>query len=750
MDTRVTRPLLVLAIVLLAGTPALAQRPASGGQRRELTAVRIESGLRLDGALDEEVWQRTVPATDFVQSEPYEGQPSTEQTEVRILYDDDSLYVGVICHDGTKGGVRVNALKEDFEPADADYFQVILDTYHDQRNGFVFTTNPHGAKRDAQVTDEGRNVNADWDGVWDVRAVVTDGGWSAELVIPFKTLSLDASRPEQVWGANFSRKIRRKNEIAFWSPVPRRYDINRVVMAGELKGLHAVQRGRNLRVKPFVIGEVRNLASGTDLSPDAGLDLKYNVTPSLTLDVTANTDFSQVEVDEQVVNLTRFAVVFPEKREFFLENSGIFQFGDVPGERGPDRQKEMQLFFSRRIGLFPDGHPRQGEELGILGGGRLSGRVGAYTLGLITMQTKSVENDSQTAVNDSLPSNNFTVVRVKRDVLANSDVGAVLVNRQASGGTDYNRSYGADANFLFLQNLTINGWVAQTKTDGLSCDGGSCTAKKLGFNWRDNRYRFQAVYNDIGRNFNPEVGLKGMPAGRESGRSVRATAEFHLRPPRNPVIREVHPHPRWTIITEPDGTGISYREIHYGLAEIFFHNGARAEVSYNSRLERIEKPFVLPSSPGVIAPAADYRYGYWQYEGESDQSRALFATWDIQAGSFFTGKSRTVNVSATVRPGYRWSVQTSLVNSHVTVPGAEYTNRVVRTRFTYSVSTRMFVNALVQYNSAKKQVTSNLRFDFIHRPLSDLYIVLNEARDTSGLLHDDRIFTVKYTHMLSF
>jgi hypothetical protein len=724
---------------------------SSAVRRYDLTAVRLTVPLRIDGVLDDEPWRDAPAAADFVQSEPYEGDASTERTDVRVLYDSENLYIGITCYDSEPESVRVNTLKEDFDPEDADYIQIILDTYHDQRSGFLFVTNPMGARRDAQVSDEGRTVNVDWDTVWEVRARPTDEGWTAEIAIPFKSLSFDRDRPAQVWGINVARKIRRKNEIGFWAPVPRRYDITRLSLAGQLHGLETLEQGRNLRVKPFGVTDVESFArrTSTDLAFDAGLDVKYSVTPSLTLDLTANTDFSQVEVDEQQINLTRFPVIFPEKREFFLENSGIFQFGDIPGERGPDRAKETQLFFSRRIGLFPDGHPRQGEQLGIWGGARVSGRVGPYGVGLFSIQTKAVDDDPRTAPNERLASNNFTVARVKRNVLANSDVGAIFIARESEENDD-NRAWGVDGNFRFGQNFAVNGYVARTSTPDLGC-GDSCQnrADKVSANWRDNRVRLQAVYANIQEHFNPEVGLKGVPSGRDSARSLRTTAEFHLRPPRNPWFREVNPHHRTFMIWDPDGRRV-YREGHYSPLEVFLHNGSRFEISYNPRVESLDEPFRVPGSGNVAVPPGLYEYGYWQLELVSDPSKAIFGTADMQTGSYYTGHSRTVSASATFRPGYRWSAQATVVNSDVSLQGADYTDRIVRTRLAYSMSTRMFLNALFQYNSTRRQVTSNVRLHFIHRPLSDLFFVLNETRDVSGAGASDRVFTIKYTHMFAF
>jgi hypothetical protein len=738
--------LLVLSSGPLALTQSVPSEPADA-ERKLIHAVRISVPIDMDGLLDEAVWQQVESSDSFVQGEPYEGEAATEATDVKVLYDGENLYIGVYCHDSDSGGVLVNSLKEDFDPGDADYFQVILDTYQDRRSGFLFTTNPAGAKRDEQVSDEGRNTNTDWDTVWDVRAQSNGDGWSAEIVIPFRSLSFDQQRTEQIWGINFSRKIRRKNEIVFWSPVPRRYTIAQLSQAGDLLGLEGIERGRNLRVKPFAIADFKKFArEDFDADADGGLDVKYNLTPALTLDATFNMDFSQVEVDEQQINLTRFPVIFPEKREFFLENSGIFQFGDIPGERGPDRSKETQLFFSRRIGLFPDDHPRQGEPIGIWGGARLSGSIGSFRLGILSLQTKEIEDDPITAADESLPSNNYGIVRLKRNVFANSDIGVIFVNRQAAASEDYNRAYGVDGNFRFLQNLTINGYLAKTQTPGLS---GNSRTEKLGGQWRDNIFRIQLIYANIQENFNPEVGIKGVPSGRDSARNLRTTFEAHLRPPRNRLIREVNPHHRFYFILDPEGTTV-YKEGHYAPLDVYFHNGARVEFSYNPRFERLHRAFTIPGSPGVSIPVGDYEYGFWRVEMESDSSRNLFATLNFETGGFYTGDSSTVNFTGTYRPNYRWSAQATLVNSSVDLPHASYSSRIVRSRINYSFSTRLFLNALIQYNSSRKQITSNIRLDFIHRPLSNLYLVFNESRDVSAAHRHDRAFTVKYTHSFLF
>ena len=455
-----------LATVDVAGATAsdiASQQFTSPDGRRSVFAIATPTPITLDGALDEEVWRKAQPAVDFVQAEPHEGQLATEITEVRLVFDGEALYVGVACHDAAgAAGIIINDIRKDFVTGEQDSFEMILDTFADRRNGFVFAVNAVGAKSDSQIANEGRDVNASWDAVWSVATRTGADGWSAEIRIPFKTLRFTPGAG-RVWGVNFSRRIRRKNELDFWSPVPRVYNLYRASLGGTLDGLPDASQGRNLRIKPFVAADATRAAGGDDFSTGAhaGLDVKYGVTPSLTLDLTVKPDFAQAEADEQQVNLTQFSLYYPEKREFFLENSGTFYFGDIPREsrigtaRFSPPEEEVLLFFSRRIGLTDDG-----QAIPIAAGARLTGRAGAYGVGLMTIQTQSFNGE---------PGDNYTVVRGRRDILNNSDVGAIFLSRQSSDNSgDYNRVAGADANFRFLRALSINSFIAKSDTPGAS------------------------------------------------------------------------------------------------------------------------------------------------------------------------------------------------------------------------------------------------------------------------------------------
>src|SRR5918995_6339202 len=415
-----------MRIVVWAVVGLVAIAPADGAQQsggkteaasaRSVAATRVEQGPAIDGDLaGDPVWQAAAPASEFWQEQPDEGQPSSEKTEVRIVYTADTLYVGVMCYDRDPGSIIVSDSRRDAPLDDTDSFRIIFDTYRDRVNGFVFGTNPAGIEYDGQVTNEGQGggglgssqrtqagsgggFNVNWDGAWTVRARITDVGWTAEFAIPFRTLRFPPGM-NQTWGVNFQRNIRRRNERAYWAPIPRQYTIYRLSLAGSLTGLETPGI-RNLKATPYVLGNI--LKSGdnpvaTRLDRDAGIDVKYSVTPSLALDATINTDFAQVEIDDQQVNLDRFDLFFPEKRPFFLENAGFFTVGN-PGE--------VDLFFSRRIGIGPGG-----EAIPIMGGGRVSGKAGKFNVGLLNMQTDDVAllQPPTESPHGRLAGSNFTV-----------------------------------------------------------------------------------------------------------------------------------------------------------------------------------------------------------------------------------------------------------------------------------------------------------------------------------------------------
>ena len=723
----------ILSLILLYGITAQLEAtptPQSTVPARKVIAIRVESPIVIDGELDEPEWSLAEPANDFLQQEPTYGELSTERTEVRILYDDTNLYLGVYCFDsGGEGALVVNDVNRDFYQFDSDSFGVMLDTSNDNRNGFLFNTNPQGAKFDSQVGGNGSIFNREWDTIWHVKSKITEDGWMAEIAIPFKSLRFGKS-DVQTWGINFQRRIRRKNEDTFWSLPPRPFSMARVSLAGELEGLQTASTGPNLTLKPYVSAPiVRVEGDDVDFKPEAGLDLKYGLTSQLTLDVSVNTDFAQVEADNQQINLTRFSLFFPEKREFFLENAPIFQFGRQGGRfrrmAGSFEQVPADVipFFSRRIGISDEG-----QLVPVLGGVRVTGRAGPYTLGTFSMQTDDSETD---------PSTNFSVVRVRRDVFGRSDVGGLFINKHVSGNR-YNRTYGVDGNFTFFSGLDITSFLLKTETPGI---GNKDMAGSLFAVWTDSDIQAEAQHTVIGENFNPEVGF--VPRlGIE-----KSVGRFSWTPrpgERIPWIRGFMPLVQMDYITDDDRTLLT-RRLETRLW-VEFQNGGRFSVAREFRFERLTEPFFIrPTQP---IPIGDYPFSEYSLIFSTDQSRMFSSEVRLSTGDFFDGERDSYRFRLRFRKDYRFLAQVTWAHDDINLPSGSFSTELVITRLDYSFSTNLFLKALIQYNSDLKQVDSNIRFNFIHRPLSDFFLIYNEKRSTTGEVAE-RALIAKLTYAFS-
>ncbi len=721
-----------LAAVGLATTPDTL--------RPRLVVEAVTTPIRLDGILDDEVWLRAKPATGFVQSEPAEGQPASEATEVRVASDGRTIFIAAYLHDREPGRLIVNDIKKDFKEEDQDDFEVLLDTFGDRRNGYVFITNIAGAKADRQVANEGREVNTSWDAVWSVRTRVTEDGWIVEMAIPLRSLRFDPAAGHS-WGINFSRRIRRRNEISFWAPIPRSYNLARVSLAGDLAGLVIDGAGKNLRIKPYLLGRaVREVGGGSFAEQlDAGADLKVGLGSGLTLDATVNPDFAQVEADEQQVNLTQFSQFFPEKREFFLENSGIFYVGDAARNNrvvlNPTPDEDLLLFFSRRIGL-----DQTGREVPIPAGLRLTGKLGGFSLGAVSMQTRASAGSRAT---------NYGVFRLRKNVLKGSDVGILFMNRQATDTSrDYNRVYGVDGNIRFFGKVDWNSYLIGSATPGKT-EGQY--AARTSVNYEGNFVHAKGGVLQVGDGFQDDLGYYRRTGVR------KYLFDIGLRPRpawlKRRGVREAHPHIVWDFYTNLSGRLIA-KKLHTGNT-FFFSNGAFAELSWNPALQEITSPFRI--SPDIAPiPAGRYAWTEKQLFLSTDPSRALSLSSRFIVGGLWSGTQRTVNSTITIRPDYRFRFSAGLqrTSADLDAPaGAHFTSTLVTARGNYSFSTTMFLDALAQYDPGRHTLNANVRFNLIHHPLSDLYVVLNEQRINDPMQPDlvpGRSLIVKATHMLAF
>ncbi len=707
-----------MALALFCFTPAaLAQDP-----EKKVTAVRIQSSIVIDGNLDEPEWSLAQPATGFIQQEPLMGEPSTERTEVRFLYDDENLYLGVFCFD-SRGpeGITVTDISRDYSPRESDTFTMVFDTFNDKRNSFIFGTNPGGAKRDGQTAGDSERRNYDWNTVWHVKTKITEQGWQAEIAIPFRSLRF-RDVEEQVWGVNFSRRIRSKNEYTHWSPVPRPYRTSRVSLAGELNGLSGIRQGRNLYFKPYLLAPVvRREDDDVDFNPDVGFDVKYGLTTELALDLTVNTDFSQVEADRQQINLTRFPLFFPEKREFFLENAALFQIGRV-GRGLRNSNRDLIAFFTRRIGLS------QGRVVPILAGARFTGRSGPYGLGFLSIQTSEFEE---------LPSTNFTVARIQRDILGHSDVGGIFINKQ--GGGQYNRTYGVDSQLQFFRYLEITSFFLKTDTPGLL---GEDTSASAFVGWADSRLDIQAEYLSIGDNFNPEVGF----VPRKGIRKSRGEFNLKLRPGEGiPWMREFRPSAGIEYIT--DQANLVQSKNFDQTFEVELQNGGFFQFTHRVEFERLDEPFFI--QPDQAIPVGDYVFGSISTFFSTDRSRMFSGNIGLRVGEFFDGHQDFYQTGLRFQLGARFATDVSWEHDDVDLPSGAFSTDLVNTSIDYSFSPRMFLNVLIQYNSTLDEISSNIRFNFIYKPLSDFFLVYNERRDSGGQVIE-RALIAKLTYLFGF
>ena len=699
--------------------------------RPTFRAARRTSPITIDGRPDEAAWAAAPLLTDFVQQLPETGAPAKYRTEVRVLYDSTTLYVAGVNRDPHPERAITVGLERDFVTTNSDIFGVVFDTFLDRRNAFMFVVNPKGALRDEQIFNDSRNVSEAWEGVARIRTALQDSSWTVEMMIPLRTLRFDASKDPQAWGINFIRRVRRVNETSYWAPLERQYRLHRMSKAGTMEGLTGLRQGRNLQVKPYALGGHSQGAqvptSSLGKRGDVGGDIKYGLTPSLTLDLTYNTDFSQVEVDQQIVNLTRFGILFPERREFFIENAGVFTFGDVQERNyrmGADL-RDFTLFNSRQIGLTSDGLP-----LPIAGGGRLTGRVGTWEVGLLDMQTQQ---------GGRTPGENFSVARLRRNVWGNSDIGVLAANRQATDGSGrFNRSGGVDANIRLLGNLIVNAYLARSAADSTTSDG---TAGRLSVAYRGRLWNSSAMHKRVTANFDPGIGF----VNRRGFQQSYATAGIHARP-RLRGIQELNPYLEVDLYHDLDGTPQSHRVV--GGFDIAFQPDGDLKLEVNDWADRLDQPFA--PFPGRTIPVGRYRFRDAKATYTSTQRWPVYGTLVAQTGEFYNGTNQVLGGSLTWRPRVDFNVEATLQHNDVSLPSGAFAADLAGLRVKYSRSTTLFGSAFLQYNTQTRSRVVNARVAWRWAPLSDVFLVYTERENTLTRVRNERSVAFKVTRMLAF
>lgn len=716
--------ILAAAIAWLA-TPASAQSfdiKTVDPETFRAIAVKITDAQRpsIDGKLTDEAWALAPAQGNFIQREPSFGAPASEKTEFRILYDDKTLYIGVWVFDSEPSGIMGSEMKRDAGLNKGDQLKINLDTFHDHRNAFYFSTNPLGAYKDANTVENGRTINYDWNAVWDNKTSIDDKGWYIEIAIPLSQLRFKTTIGESTWGLNICRILFRKNEESYWVPFPREWGASgfaRVSNAGVLEGLKNLTSRRRMEFVPFLLPQAsRDYVTRQEADTDAkfGGDFKVGVTNDLTADFTFHTDFAQVEADQEVVNLTRFSLFFPEKRQFFTESAGIFDFGKVTAGLGGDAAANdpglLALFYSRRIGLV------EGQQVPIIGGGRVTGHAGDYAIGALNITT-----DDADVSNRHLENANFTVLRVKKNVLAKSSVGALFLNSD-KGISDYNRALGLDAGLVLGRAVTLTGLLAKTfSPTALSGSSGSQElAGVVDFAFKNDRFNYGAQYQEIGEKFNAEMGYiprLDIRAGKVKGQWT--------------------PRPKFGHIRQMVFSGSSdYYQNHAGIvdsktsiasANMQRQDTSSATVGVTHEYDNLTFAF---ATAGTTVPVGNYSWTYTSVSYSSDRTKHLFGTVGGDFGGYYNGDRQSVRVNANVQVGKTLLFEPNITHNRVTLPGRPiYNSNVVNFRVSHSFSPDFYLKGFVQYNDDRKTASFNFLWWYHYKPGSDLYVVYNQGLD---------------------
>ena len=677
-----------------------------------MSATRTSDAIKIDGVLDERAWQSVASIRELYQIQPDQGAPATELSEVRILYDEKKLYFGFIFFDSEMDKVVANEMRRDSEGLRSnDYGFVLLDTYNDRRNAVFFRFNPVGGIEDTAVSNSGGSRNQSWDIVWECRCRMNADHWTAEIAIPFSQLRFEKSDVMN-WGINFGREIIRKREVDAWSVVPKTYGglaKYRTAYLGSLEGIEGISPSRHLEVLPYVLPGASSGSQMTEGVFDAGLDLKYSLTPNLTADLTFNTDFAQVEADQEQVNLTRFSLFFPEQRPFFLEGASIFDVGiPRPSFRRPP---PLLLFYSRRIGLA------KGRAIPILAGGKMTGKVGPYGIGILNVLTNAFRDDEfqigEPPVDE--PRTNYSVIRVNRDILAGSTLGGILVNKQDADA--YNRTAGLDFSYHPTREMNIQGlWSRTFETDVTE----NSNAFFIGGDWRTNLFRFNGSYTDIGEDFNPEVGY----IQRSDVRRFRGDARYTPWPERF-GIREIQIGPEIDLVLT-QANDLETQEIIFD-TEFEFQTSDDIGFQVKNTTENLARDFRIQ---GVSIPVDAYNFTSFQASIRTSSSRMIAADLQVEIGEFYNGTRRGFSIETVARPTLRLSIEPFIEFNRITLPTQTFNANAFGGRIGYSFSTTLFAKLFTQWSTDRDVLSANFLVNYIYRPGSDFYLVFDQSYDT--------------------
>ena len=716
ITSRYGKSFLVLSMCCLLFPLIVSAAPEAMEYRAE--AYRTYQSIEIDGEFNEEDWQNAKTITRLIQYEPVEGEMISQPTEIRILYDAKEIYFGFTCFDDDISKMVANEMRRDGSGRDGlrenDHVSILLDTYNDRRNGFYFRVNPLGAKEDMALINSGESRNQAWDAIWECGTKINENHWTAEIGIPFSQLRFSKS-DDMTWGLNLGRSIMRNQEDATWAPLSKAHGFfarYRTDVIGSLVGLEGITPPRNLELLPYILPGANRIEEEkkTDGVFDIGLDLKYGITSNLTADLTFNTDFAQVEADQEQVNLTRFSLFFPEKRPFFLEGAGLFDFG-IP-RTSFRRPPPLLLFYSRRIGL------EEGRAIPIIGGGKITGKAGPYGIGMLNVVTNKFLDDTDPDEVINLSRTYYSVLRLTRDVFSGSRIGLIGIDKQDAD--TYNRASGFDFMYRPIDSLDIRGLWARTFEPDIS---GQNNALYLGSTWRNRDFRVEGLYMDIGENFNPEVGF----IQREGIRRVNGQIRYSPRLGKFGV-RQIYTGPEFDFFLNQDNQ-LETQEI--TLTNYFrFESGAYIGFLPKRTTEHLDEDFEIRD--GIIIPSGEYNFTEMMIRGSTDDTKALTGQYSVNFGNFYNGSKWGFTLDAGFKPNGRLNVQPMFQFNRVTLPQDTFNASIFGARVGYSFSTTLFAKIFAQWNSDDDIIAGNILLNYIYRPGSDFYLVFNQIYDTGG------------------
>jgi hypothetical protein len=692
-----------------------------------LIAHRMAGGaeIRVDGRLDDPVWSTATPISDFTQQDPVEGAPPSERTEVRVAYDEGNLYIGATLFDDP-AGILAYQKARDADLATDDRFMWMLDTFLDKRTGYVFEINAAGLKGDA-LLGAGRGGKA-WDGIWEVKTARHENGWSAEIKIPFKTLNFDPT--QDTWGINFQRTIRRRNEEILWRGHRRNQGLMRPIHAGQLTGLQGLSQGVGLEVVPSMVAGWRDVPANADPTTyprDISLDLGYSITPSLRAAVSVNTDFAETEVDQRRVNLTRFPLRFQERRDFFLEGSGVFSFSQRSGP---------SPYFSRRIGL------EGGEQIPITYGARLGGQAGRYELGFFQVRTGSQELSLQ---DRTIPVEDFTVARVKRTIFSQSSIGAIYTrratSRDAEGFTPEDRhTAGVDLNYQTAKlfgdkNLQFEAFFVWNSNPDPSVDRSlsDLTARGIRVNFPNDVWQAHLSYREFGHDYSPAVGFVTRNGFR------RAEPNLTWRPrPAIEWIRRIEFSVQYRYLADLISGIPEEKQLRLGVFGMEFESGDGFRFQATRQYENLNRSFEVSDGIEIL----EGRYTNWEYalQGRTAQKRRASIQGEIMRGGFWDGNRNQVSLGLTIRPIPGIRISGDIEHNEVDLPQGDFRTNLYRLGGGWDFSPSVSMIGSLQYDNVSKIVGLFARGRWIVRPGSDLYLVYthNWQNLGTGLFDRDR------------